>query len=148
MSADTVEATVLRCAELGRTFTIFDLAEADAFANELTRVCGGFFTQYDLLVTPTAAQPPLPLGRLDADDPYLDADGWVRKVFAYAAFTALFNVSGQPAISLPLGSTADGLPVGVQLVARYGGEDLLLRVAAQLETAKPWISRIPPVHVG
>ena len=148
VSADTLEATVLRCAELGRSFTIFDLAEADAYANELTRACGGFFTQYDLLVTPTAAQPPLPLGWLDANDPSLDADGWLRKVFAYAAFTPLFNVSGQPAISLPLGSTPDGLPVGVQLVARYGEEDLLLRVAAQLETAQPWISRIPPVRVG
>jgi amidase len=115
---------------------------------EPARAGKGIRDGVDLPVTPTAAQPPLPLGRLDANDPTLDADGWVRKVFGYAAFTALFNVSGQPAISLPLGSTPDGLPVGVQLVARYGEEDLLLRVAAQLETAQPWISRIPPVHVG
>ena len=64
------------------------------------------------------------------------------------AFTALFNVTGQPAISLPLHWTEDGLPIGVQLVAPYGREDLLIRVAAQLERAQPWADRRPPVFAG
>jgi amidase len=61
-------------------------------------------------------------------------------------FTAQFNVTGQPAVSLPLSWTAAGLPIGVQLVAPFGREDLLVRVASQLEVAAPWADRIPPVH--
>jgi amidase len=61
-------------------------------------------------------------------------------------FTAQFNVSGQPAASLPLYWAQDGLPVGVQLVADYGREDVLIRVASQLEQARPWAERHPPVH--
>jgi len=61
-------------------------------------------------------------------------------------FTTQSNISGQPAISLPVHVSADGLPVGIQLVAGFGREDLLIRVAAQLEAAAPWIDRHPPVH--
>jgi amidase len=61
-------------------------------------------------------------------------------------YTSQFNITGQPAISLPLHWTADGLPVGVQFVARYGAEDVLLRLAAQLERAQPWTGRRPPVR--
>ena len=98
---------------------------------------GGF----DLLLTPTLARIPFAVGSFtnDPSDPMKPsrlASEWVR-------FTAQFNMSGQPAISLPLGRTATGLPVGVQLVAAYGREDVLLRVAAQLETAAPLKSFTP-----
>ena len=66
----------------------------------------------------------------------------------YAAFTAGFNATGQPAISLPLHWSDDGLPIGVQLVADMGREDLLLRVAAQLEQAQPWAQRRPPLFAA
>jgi len=68
------------------------------------------------------------------------------KASQFAAYTLPFNMTGRPAISLPLHWTPDGLPVGVQLVADYAREDLLIRVAAQLEQAQPWASRRPPVH--
>jgi amidase len=90
------------------------------------------------------AEPPARLGEFDPtpDDP---ARGFSRSI-PFAIFTSPFNITGQPAISLPLARDAGGLPIGVQLVAAYGNEDLLLRVAAQLEEAVPWRERHPPVH--
>ena len=93
---------------------------------------------HDLLLTPVIATPPPPIG-------YLSGPQGGMRVRELLQFTAQFNVTGQPAISLPLYWTADGLPVGVQLVAAYGREDLLVRIAAQLEAAQPWVSRRPPV---
>jgi len=101
---------------------------------------------HDLLLTPTMTEPPVPLGTYDqhGSDP-LDA---FRRAVPAGAFTALLNATGQPAISVPLHWTADDIPVGVQLVAPLGREDLLIDVAAQLERAQPWIDRRPPVFAG
>jgi amidase len=93
---------------------------------------------HDLLLTPVIATPPPPIG-------YLAGPEGGMRVRELLQFTAQFNVTGQPAISLPLHWTAGGLPVGVQLVAAYGREDLLVRVASQLEAAQPWFTRRPPV---
>jgi amidase len=101
---------------------------------------------FDLLLTPTLAEPPVPLGTFDAA-PGNPLAGFMRAA-SFTPFTPPVNVTGQPAISLPLSQTADGLPVGVQLVAAYGREDFLLRVAAQLEEAVPWAQRRPPISVG
>ena len=95
---------------------------------------------HDLLLTPVISTPPPLLG-------YLSGPEGGARVRELLQFTAQFNVTGQPAISLPLYWTAEGLPVGVQLVAAYGREDLLVQVAAQLEAAQPWASRRPPVSV-
>jgi amidase len=99
---------------------------------------------HDLLLTPTIAEPPPPLGSFDSP-----ADNPLHGLFRAAEvvpFTPPFNGTGQPAISLPLHWNADGLPIGVQLVAAFGREDVLLRVAAQLEAAQPWSDRRPAVH--
>jgi amidase len=96
---------------------------------------GGF----DLLLSPTLAGPPPPLG-------YLSGPERTKRMFDLLQYTAQFNITGQPACSVPLHWTADGLPVGVQLVAAPWREDVLLRVAAQLEAAQPWADRRPPVH--
>lgn len=113
----------------------------------VTRPIGRFFLDHDLLVTPTLAQLPAPHGTLDYDDARHSTRSWLRRIFEHGPFTALFNVSGHPAISLPLGQSRTGLPIGVQLVAAHGREDLLLRVAAQLEQAVPWGERQPGVYV-
>lgn len=98
---------------------------------------------FDLMLSPTLAEPPVPLGTFeDAESPIL---GFVRAA-AFAPFCAGFNLTGQPAINAPLYWNADGLPVGVQLAAAYGREDLLFRIASQLEEARPWARRIPPIH--
>jgi amidase len=96
----------------------------------------------DVLVTPTMAEPPARLGELapDSDDVF----GTLTRMGTYAMFTSPFNITGQPAISLPLHWTDDGLPIGVQLVAAYGREDVLIRLASQLEQARPWADRRPP----
>ena len=93
-----------------------------------------------------AEEAPVLLGTFDSP-PENPLAGFMRAA-AFTPFTPPFNVTGQPAISLPLGWTADGLPIGVQLVAAYGREDVLLRVAAQLELEHPWANRRPPLGVG
>ena len=97
---------------------------------------------WDLLVTPTLAEPPPLIGELDAQ-PGNPMAGMAR-AGEIVPFTPPFNTSGQPAISLPLHWSADGLPIGVQLVAAYGREDVLFQVASQLEVAMPWADRRPP----
>lgn len=100
---------------------------------------------FDLLLTPTLAEPPVPLGTFeDPDTPIL---GFLRAA-AFAPFCAGFNLTGQPAMTVPLFWSPVGLPVGVQLAAAYGREDLLLRVAAQLEAARPWADRHPPISAA
>ena len=101
---------------------------------------------YDLLLTPTCAAPPPPLGAFAAS-PENPLEGYA-KAAPYGAFTMLFNLTGQPGISLPLHWNDEGLPVGIHLVAATGREDLLLRVAAQLEAAQPWAERLPPLHAS
>jgi amidase len=98
---------------------------------------------HDLLLTPTVRTPPPELGKVlvFSADPLED---W-RRHFSWLPFTPIWNATGQPAISLPTGQSAAGLPIGVQLVAAYGREDLLLQVASQLEMAMPWRDRLPPL---
>jgi len=92
------------------------------------------------------AEVPSPIGSWD-DSGERPLDAFDRALPA-GAFTALFNVTGNPAISLPLHWTDAGLPIGVQLVAPYGREDVLIQIAAQLERAQPWADRTPPVYAG
>ena len=99
---------------------------------------GGF----DVLVTPTVNGPPPRLGFLDADG---DLKASAQRVREFMPYTAQLNVSGQPAVSLPLHTSDEGLPMGVQLVAAYGREDLLVGLSSQLEQAAPWADRRPVV---
>jgi amidase len=96
---------------------------------------------WDVLVTPQLGAPPPPLGELGPDS---DSEHVLEKMGTVAQFTMPFNLTGQPAVSLPLHWNEDGLPIGVQFAAAYGREDVLLRLAAQLETAQPWAGRHPP----
>ncbi len=139
----TLEATTAACAEYGRALAAADLLRAEDAANTITRGVAPFFQEYDLLLTPTAARPAPALGEMNANDPTLDALGWTETVFAFTPFTALFNMTGQPAISLPLARTSAGLPIGVQFAARWGDEATLLQLARQFEQAHPWPQLAP-----
>jgi amidase len=106
------------------------------------RRMAGWWTGHDLLLTPTVGAPPPELGWFTAAGPAQEED----RITSFIPYTGQFNITGQPAISLPLHWTPGGLPVGVQLVAPYGREDMLVRIASQLELAAPWRDRHPPVH--
>lgn len=127
--------------------TALDLLKAFDAQNRVTRSVGTFFTNYELLVTPTLGQLPAPHGTLRYDTPDTTRS-WLQTLDAYGPFTAAFNIAGQPAISLPLAQSHAGLPIGVQIVAPYGREDLLLTIAAQLEYAMPWKDRTPNCFAG
>jgi amidase len=107
------------------------------------RGVAGWFVDFDVLMVPTVPEPAIERGRINAaaPEPFLQLLDAGRLI----TFTLPFNATGQPAISLPLGTSSDGLPIGVQLVAPFGREDVLIRLAAQLEAAAPWADRRPPV---
>src|SRR2546426_844214 len=131
-------------AEMGRCSAEEYLATREWIARYTRRVASWWAGGFDLLLTPTLTAPPPPLGSFvpDARDPVTVG----IRASQLAAFTSPFNLTGQPAISLPLHWGTDGLPIGVQLVAAYGREELLIRVAAQREAARPLADRRPPIH--
>lgn len=129
------------------------LIEALAVYARVTRQVGRFLDGYDLLLTPTSTMLPEPIGTFDPNLAGIDADGVFDDLAPKEAFTALFNATGQPAISMPLAQSRNGLPIGIQLVARFGRDDLLLAVARQIEEeleSSPgiWGQGRPAVHAG
>lgn len=139
-----VDADNWAIAEVGRTITGPAYRRAlDRIHLARRRIAEWHAQGFDLLLTPTMAELPPRLGYLAAD-PAAPLTASVRSV-PFGTFTIAFNLTGQPALSLPLHWSPDGLPVGVQLVGAYGREDQLLHVAAQLEQAQPWADKRPPV---
>jgi amidase len=138
---EDVEPCTWALAQQGRSHTAGDLFSALERSQAWSRRVACWWSEegFDLLLTPTCAEPPPPLGEFEST-PENPAAPLIRAL-PFATFTAGFNVTGQPAISLPLHQTTHGLPVGVQLAAAYGREDLLLRVASQIEQAQPWAER-------
>jgi amidase len=142
---DGVEPETWAYANMGRAVTAAQYIQASLWLNVYARRMASWWASgFDLLVTPTLGAPPPRIGELagSPDDPLAS----MNRILALIPFTPPFNITGQPAISLPLHWNAEGLPIGVQLVAAYGREDLLIRVAAQLEQAQPWSARRPGIH--
>jgi Asp-tRNA(Asn)/Glu-tRNA(Gln) amidotransferase A subunit family amidase len=107
------------------------------------RVVGRFFKRYDVLLTPTMCRPPHKIGVIAASN--RDQRAFVEALLGTIAFTSPFNGTGNPAMSVPLHWSPDGLPIGVQFVAGFGEEATLFRLAAQLEKAQPWADRRPSI---
>ncbi|MGO9558803.1 MAG: amidase [Acidimicrobiales bacterium] len=141
LGPEDVEPLTWAMAMAATSIGAVDYAQAVAASARFTRGLALFWQDHDLLLTPTLGEPPPLVGELEppADDPFATQ----AHTASLVPFTTHFNVSGQPAISLPLQVSPDALPIGVQLVAGYGREDLLIRVAAQLEEAAPWADRRP-----
>jgi amidase len=148
---------------LGRSWSAADYARAARYMQRWAREVGAFFANYDVLLTPTLAAPPIEIGALrpqPIERAILTivgrlrlagllrvsglANGLVKKPLSFIPHLPLFNVTGQPALSLPLHWNASGLPIGTQSVARMGEEATLFRLAGQLEQARPWFERTPP----
>ncbi|MBH1937589.1 amidase [Streptomyces sp. AV19] len=149
VDAGTLEPVLLACYAYGRRMTAEDLVNAFALRNKVSRSLGRHFSDYDVLLTPTLPELPLPLGSYDDGIEQLDAPGWLDRLFDRAPFAAVFNIAGTPAMSVPLESDpVTGLPVGMQFAAGYGQDDVLFRLAGQLERARPWSGRVPEVWAG
>ena len=164
MSLRDFEVGTQALALLGRTYSAGQAAVALDYLQVASRRIGEFFQDHDVLLTPTLASPPVPTGSLQPTSSErrqvelvgrLNA-GWLfkalgviqalaDKTFGFIPYTPVFNVTGQPAMSVPLHWSADGLPVGMHFVGRSGDEATLFRLAGQLERARPWQDRRPPV---
>ncbi len=153
LGPDDMESWTWALGEHGRTIALADYVAVGHLFNRFARGVGAWFRDpatgasgYDLLLSPTLLTPPPPFGSMDApaDDPLRVFD----ILHEFLPFTPIANITGQPAINVPLSWNGDGLPVGVQLIAEYGREDLLIRLAAQLEAAQPWAGRRPPAAIA
>jgi len=142
-SLDNLEGLTLGLYERGKAVPATKQIWAQQTMYRVARLMGKFHEQYDLWLTPTLAQPPLKIGTIDINEQN------VEKAFApiidYVPFTATQNATGQPAINLPLHWNSQNLPIGVQFVARNGGEMTLLQLAAQIEQAQPWFDKRPKI---
>ena len=159
-----VEATTWALNLLGSALSAGDFVHAEHYLRSSARKMGEFFESFDLLLTPTLSVPPFPTGSLQPPSHELALikilgrlragkvlkmmgalEKSAEKVFDVIPYEPLFNVSGQPAMSVPLYWNAQNLPIGVHVVAKYGAEATLFRVASQLEQARPWMNLRPPV---
>jgi amidase len=138
---DEIEPRNAAYRRAGKALSAVAYLQSRSWLEMWSRRMAGWWEHHDLLLTPTLGAPSPELGWFTADP---QQEG--KRIISFIPYTAQFNMTGQPAISLPLHWTPAGLPVGVQLVAPYGREDLLVRVASQLEQAAPWSDRHPPVH--
>lgn len=141
LAEDDIEPHSRMMMEFGRSLGAEDAVRAAQVIHQTGRATARFHETWDLMLTPVLLAPPVPVGWLDTVryDPHTYRDRFAR----FWGYTNLQNATGQPAISLPLHWSEDGLPVGVQLVGRFGDELTLLRIARQLEEAAPWFDRVP-----
>jgi Asp-tRNA(Asn)/Glu-tRNA(Gln) amidotransferase A subunit family amidase len=143
---DEVERVTWASAQMALQIGSADYVRATQTAHRLSRQMAAFHAQHEVLLTPALAMLPPQLGWIDMMMD--DVEEYWRRVFTCSPFTVWFNLTGQPAMVLPLGQTAGGLPLAVQLVARYGDEATLFRLASQLEAARPWFDRKPALVSG
>jgi amidase len=165
-TAHDFEPTTWVLGLLGKRIDAAEFSRAVHVIKNSARQVGPFFEEHDLLLTPTLARPPLKTGALQPRGTKLAAmkaagrlnasrllkffaafDTQADSVIAFVPYTPLFNATGQPAMSVPLCWNDEGLPIGMQFVGRYGDEATLFRLAGQLEEARPWFSRVPPIYV-
>ncbi len=148
ISLDYLEPVTLAFYEYGKQLSASDLANAHATFNQIRRNIGRFFQPYDVLITPTLSLLPQPIGKYSQNTRGMDAIEFFKLCDTINQHLPLFNLTGQPAISLPLCQSESGLPIGIQFISHFGDEATLFRLASSLEREMPWSDRKPPVHVS
>jgi amidase len=141
ISADLVEPVTLAFREMGLKFAATDWVRANNALQTAAVAVARFMADYDMILTPTMGVVPPRLGTIHLAQ---DFQTYVRNITPFTPWTGLFNQTGQPSMSVPLGMSRSGLPIGSMFTARYGGEATLFRLAGQLEKAQPWFNRRPP----
>lgn len=141
--AQALETATWALLDRGRKTSGLDMARALGSRDLMARNLGAFFNNFDVLLTPTLAMPIPAVGAFELSQPGLSADEVVERLFSITPFAAPFNLTGTPAMNVPLHVSESGLPVGVQFAAAYGGDAVLFRLAGQLEQASPWAGRKP-----
>jgi amidase len=143
MTSDDFEVLTLASAHNAQKATATDYVAAQLGAFQISRALATFFESCDVLLCPTLCSPPLRIGELNTMSEDLSHIAPILR--RYMPATAMFNMSGQPAMSVPLAWNAAGLPLGMMFSARFGDEATLFRLAAQLEQTRPWKDKLPPV---
>lgn len=139
---DDLEPIVWQSYQAAQKYSAEQLYRARAAADRGGRVFDEFLTRYDLILSPVTAAPPPPIGALSLDQPY---ERYAQNAMVASCYTALFNLTGLPAMSVPLFWNAQDLPIGSMFAGRFGDEVTLLKLAAQLEQAAPWSGKRPPL---
>jgi amidase len=146
---DWFEATTLATAEAGHKIGPSELQNALDGMNTVSRLIAAFMTNWDILVTPTCNTVAPPVGTLNADNVDETATGWTRRILNLYPTCAMYNVTGAPAINVPVGySPTYAVPIGIQLGAKMYHEADLIQLAAELESTRPWGHRMPRVSIG
>jgi len=149
IDATTLEPQTLAVYRTGLGIGGIEIIRALDLRNAVTRCVSSFFSRYDLLLTPTLPNVGPDIGTYALGAETMNGHEWTSRVFGNSPFTPVFNAAGLPAMSVPLfNDEASGLPIGMQFVAPAGREDLLFRVAGQLERNLPWATRKPSIWVG
>jgi len=143
MTGEDFEHLTLAMAHNAKETSATDYVAAELGAFQISRALAEFMTTFDIFLSPTLCAPPLRLGELNAMAEDLSHIGPTLR--RYMPGTAMFNMSGQPAMSVPLAWNRSGLPLGMMFAARFGDEATLLRLAAQLEQERPWRTKLPPI---
>lgn len=142
LGPDLLEPIPLAFAEYGKSFSGIDAVRAGNLLQEAAIKVARFMQDYDVILMPTLAAPPIELGKINLT-PDCSFQEWGQRAAVYSPFCQLANLTGQPAMSVPLSMSQDGLPIGSMIFGRYGEEALLLRLAGQLERAAPWFTKRP-----
>ena len=147
-STNLLQHTTFAAYQHGKTRSAADLLAAIAVLDRISRGVAGHYHGFDLNLSPTSTRTAPPHGTHDADARLASARAWSDVIHAEDAFLLMANVTGHPALSVPLHQGSDGLPIGIQLETRFGGEAQLFALAAELAEALPWAERRPGVHVA